>query len=267
MTLTLTAARPRPTTVDDLPTVALDEVLAQAALQTRIDRKYLLGSSTLEQVLGAVRGLRVLAIEGRRTFGYRSVYFDTPERDAFHGAGRGRRRRFKVRTRVYRASGDAWLEVKTRGPRGTTVKTRLPYDLAAAGRLTPEGRDFVAGVLAEHHVDGVDAGDLVPSLHTAYDRTTLLLPGTPDAAPTRATIDSGLMWRLPDDSTGELRGEGLIIVETKGGSSPSALDRALWRHGVRPATISKYGAGLAALDPDLPALKWHRALVQHLRVA
>ncbi len=53
-----------------------------------------------------------------------------------------------------------------------------------------------------------------------------------------------------------------LIVETKGGSSPSALDRALWRTGTRPSRVSKYGAGLAALDDDLPDLKWHRVLTQ-----
>ncbi|WP_350669715.1 hypothetical protein, partial [Pseudoalteromonas sp. 43-MNA-CIBAN-0464] len=80
---------------------------------------------------------------------------------------RGRRRRFKVRTRVYRHSGETWLEVKTRGPRGTTVKDRLPYELADAGRLTDRARDFVATTLAGRHVPDVDAASLVPSLHTS----------------------------------------------------------------------------------------------------
>ena len=250
--------------VADLPTVTLEEVLAQAAFQTRVDRKYLTDAARLSQVLGAVAGpLRVLAIEGQRTFGYRSTYFDTDGLDAFHDAGRGRRRRFKVRTRVYRNSGDTWLEVKTRGPRGTTVKTRLPYALADAGRLTDEGRAFVAATLAEHHVDGIDVADLAPALHTGYDRATLLLG---DDRPSRATIDTNLSWRLPGDPD-PLRAPGLVIVETKGGSTPSALDRALWRSGMRPATISKYGAGLAVLDPELPHLKWHRSITHHLAPA
>ena len=266
-TATLTPAV-RTTGLDELPTVTLDELLAQAELQTRIDRKYVLGADAVPGVLAAVDGLRVLEIDDRRAFGYRSVYFDTPGLAAFHDAGRGRRRRFKVRTRVYVQSGDAMLEVKTRGPRGTTVKTRLPYDQADAGRLTDAGRAFVAATLAEHHVDGVDVGALVPSLHTAYDRATLLLtPGGPAAQPSRATIDTNLVWSRPGSTAEPLRGTGLVIVETKGGSSPSALDRALWRGGVRPSRISKYGTGLAALDPDLPALKWHRTLNRHLAPA
>jgi len=147
--------------------------------------------------------------------------------------------------------------VKTRGPRGTTVKDRLPYDLADAGRLTDQARDFVATTLAAHRVADVAAATLVPSLHTSYDRTTLLLAGA--GGPSRATIDSGLAWRRPG-STLSVSVPGTLIVETKGGSSPSALDRALWRAGRRPSRVSKYGAGLATLDDDLPDLKWHRVL-------
>jgi hypothetical protein len=246
--------------IDSLPTVSLERLLAQAALQTRVDRKYVLDAGLLPAVLDAAGGrVEVLSIDGSRRFAYRSTYFDTPGLDAFHRAGRGRRRRFKVRTRVYRHSGETWLEVKTRGPRGTTVKDRLRYDLADAGRLTADGCAFIAGVLADHRVHDVDVTTLVPSLYTAYDRTSLLATGA--SAVSRATIDSGLAWRRPG-STVTTTLPGTLIVETKGGASPSALDRALWRAGIRPSRISKYGTGLAVLDDDLPNLKWHRVLTQ-----
>lgn len=38
------------------------------------------------------------------------------------------------------------------------------------------------------------------------------------------------------------------------------MDRLLWRQGIRPARISKYCVGLAALDPTLPANRWNRTL-------
>lgn len=149
--------------------------------------------------------------------------------------------------------------MKTRGQRGTTVKDRLPYDLADAGRLTPQAREFVAVVLDTHRVEDVEVAELTPSLHTAYDRVTLLLT---DAVPaSRATIDSGLAWRRPG-STLSVFLPGSLIVETKAGSAPTTLDRALWRSGVRPSRVSKYGAGLAAIEDDLPDLKWHRVLTQ-----
>lgn len=243
----------------ELRQVTLGELLRGAALQTRVDRKYLLAKEELPAVLASLaHSLQVLDIEGRRRFAYRSTYFDTPALDAFYSAGRGRRRRFKVRTRVYRHSGETWLEVKTRGLRGTTVKDRLPYDLADAGRLTAEGRTFVAETLAAHRVADVDAATLVPSLHTSYDRTTLLLSEATGVR-SRATIDAGLAWRRPGSAV-SVSVPTTVIVETKGGSSPSALDRALWRAGTRPSRISKYGVGQAILVDDVPDLKWHRVL-------
>ncbi|MGB7962489.1 MAG: polyphosphate polymerase domain-containing protein [Propionicimonas sp.] len=245
-----------------LPTTSLERLLGQAALQTRIDRKYVLPVDDVALVLGLVEGpVEVLRIDGRERFGYHSTYFDTPGLDCFHLAGRGRRRRFKVRTRVYRDSGDTWLEVKTRGPRGATVKDRLPYDLADAGRLTPAAAEFVSLTLTEREADGVAVADLAPALHTSYDRTTLLLAGGDSAS--RATIDTRLTWRRPG-SRHLLATPGTVIVETKGGSAPSALDRALWRCRIRPSRVSKYGTGLAALNDDLPDLKWHRVLTHEL---
>ena len=55
-----------------------------------------------------------------------------------------------------------------------------------------------------------------------------------------------------------------VIVETKAGASPTDLDRILWSQGHRPARLSKYGVGVAALDPSAPALKWHRVLTRDL---
>ncbi len=248
--------------LDDLPGTTLETVLSLAALQTRVDRKYVIDAGDLPYLLGRVEGtLHVLRIDGRQSFGYHSTYFDTPTREAFHRAGRSRRRRFKVRTRVYRDSGEAWVEVKTRGPRGVTVKDRTPYDLADAGRLTAAARGFVERTLRERGVNGLEVDTLVPTLHTSYVRTTVLL--TEPVGISRATLDAGLVWRRPG-STVTLSVPRHIIVETKAGASPSALDRALWRIGVRPDRISKYGAGLAALDDDLPSLKWHRLLSQKL---
>ena len=56
----------------------------------------------------------------------------------------------------------------------------------------------------------------------------------------------------------------VAVVETKAGSTPTAVDRALWRLGHRPMQISKYGAGMVTTHADLPHLKWHRTLTNPL---
>jgi hypothetical protein len=235
-----------------LASVDLAELTAFAARQTRVDRKYVLPLATADRVvaeLGLAEGARVLEMEGRREFGYASLYLDTPDLTGYHLAARGRRRRFKVRRRTYLDSGDAFVEVKTRGARGTTVKQRVPDDGDAG--------DFVEAVLGAAGHDAVRSRDLGPTLHTAYRRTTLLLPATDD----RVTVDTDLTWWLPGGSALTL--PGLAVVETKTGSGASAADRRLWRRGHRPARISKYGTGLAALRGDLPDNRWWPVLSRH----
>lgn len=246
-------------TIDGFTPISLDELDFQAALQTRVDRKYLVPLVRLDGVMRALAdaepGVRVLEIDGKRDFGYASQYFDTPAMDSFRSAAHRRRRRFKVRTRTYLDSGLCRLEVKTRGSRGTTVKHRTEHD--DAPDHLGAGVDFVSEVLQMTRALPVDPATLGPTLHTQYRRTTLLLPATAS----RATIDTALEWR---DGGSHLAVGDVAVVETKSGSQAGALDRVLWERGIRPARISKFGAGLAALHPELPATRWRRALDHQL---
>jgi len=239
-------------------TITLDELNAVAALQTRVDRKYALDARSAEFVLSEVpAATRVLEVDGIRALQYESMYFDTPDLASFRMAAHARRRRFKLRTRAYVESEVAFLELKTRGARSTTVKDRLPYDIRNRAELTDEGITYAAGALSEMHIDPADLG---ATLATRYRRTTLLLPGG-----SRATVDTDLEW---EDTHGSvLRRADLVIVETKSAGAASELDRLLWAHGHRPATLSKYGTGLAALRPALPANKWNRVLRRHFDAA
>lgn len=234
-----------------LPPVSLDELVGTAPLLTRVDRKYVLTPADAAAVLGRLPDARVLTIGDRRTFGYDSLYADTSDLAGYHLAARGRRRRFKVRRRTYTDSGDSWVEVKTRGPRGATVKERIAADDLA------RARGFVDDVLRTSGVGDLSGRELVPVLGTRYSRSTLLLAGA------RVTVDTDLVWRTP--SGGLLPLADRVVVETKSGSAPSPADRLLWRSGHRPARISKYGTGLAALHPDLPRNRWHATLTRHLQ--
>lgn len=234
-----------------MATIALDELTARADLQTRVDRKYLVPTSRLDAVLGGLEaGARVLEIGDRRSFGYLSVYLDTPGLASYLAAARRRRWRFKVRTRTYLDAGECWAEVKTRGPRGRTVKHRAPQADGDGERLSGVGLDLVTTVLGSL----VAARDLRPTLVSRFDRTTLYLPSTES----RMTIDEGLVWTATDGRCLSLT--GVAVVETKAGSTPSSADRALWRAGLRPVRFSKYCTGMAALEGDLPATPWRRAL-------
>lgn len=236
-------------------TVGLDELVAEASFMTRVDRKYVVPRAALPAVLAGLHDTtRVLEIGGERRFGYHSVYFDTPDLLSFRLAAHPRRRRFKVRTRRYEEVGTAYLEIKTRGARGATIKERTAYPPAAAELLTRTARTDVATALEAVGVDPVRATELAPTLATRYRRATLLAADSS----ARATVDTDLEWIEAAGRTLSL--PHLAIVETKSGRAASDVDRLLWRLGHRPASVSKYATGLAALRPDLPRNRWARLL-------
>lgn len=246
-----------------LPPVGLEALNAEAALQTRIDTKYLITAEEAEEIPTFLPdGSAVLEINGKRQFAYHSVYFDTPEMDSYFGSAHRHRRRFKVRTRAYLDSDIAFLEIKIRGARGVTEKHRIPHSVEELTELRGFDREFAASQLESGRIDPTLAYQLRPQLATGYQRATYLVPGR--LGPSRVTVDTGLYWEeLAGDPLGEhpmLFRPGLAIVETKSQHFGSEVDRLLWRRGIRSQSVSKYCTGAAALDRRLPANKWHRAL-------
>ncbi|NHC21929.1 polyphosphate polymerase domain-containing protein [Nocardioides sp. IC4_145] len=241
-----------------LPAVGLDELNTTSQLLIRTDRKYVVPLTELPAVITGVDGLRVLELAGSRRARYESTYFDTTTLASWAASAHPRRRRWKVRTRLYADTGECWLEVKTRGARGATVKERIPHDAADRDDLTGQAAGWVGDRLAAAGAPDVDARELVATLHTSYRRTTLLLPNGAG----RATIDADLSWT---SSNGRAHVGEVLVIETKSaGRAAGALDRRLWQLGHRPARISKYGTGLCLLTPELPRNRWHRVTARQL---
>lgn len=237
-----------------LSPIGLEALVEAAALDTRIDRKYVVPPGVIEDVLGTLgAGVRVLEIDGSRSFRYETVYFDTPHLDSYLAAARSRPRRYKVRTRSYLDSGLCALEVKTRDGRGRTVKHRRPHAFANRTVLTPSGAAFVTGIIGP----GAAETDLRPVLVNNYVRQTVLVEEV------RATIDRRYVCEDLESGGCAALPHG-VIVETKSSGRPGAIDRLLWKSGYRPERISKYCTGLAAARTGLPANKWHRTLVRHM---
>lgn len=235
-----------------LPAVSLPEVLAAAELQTRVDRKYLLSPEEFDSLGSALASMHVLEIDGLRSFGYESVYFDTPDLALFRAHRQGRRRRWKARTRTYLDSGECLFEVKTKGRRGQTVKCRLEHDVRRSDAMDASAHEFLAATLAEQYDEEVPV--LVPTLTTRYRRTTFV--DLEDGS--RVTCDVGLRCSTAE---AEAAGPDKVLVESKStGSSP--FDDAIARLGVRPLSMSKYCLGTALTRPHLAANKWHRLLTE-----
>ncbi|HUP76776.1 MAG TPA: polyphosphate polymerase domain-containing protein [Acidimicrobiales bacterium] len=234
-----------------LDSASLDDTMAIAELQTRVDRKYILTPRAFHQLTVDLHDqMEVLEIDGHRCFRYESVYFDTEDLASYYDAARERRRRFKVRTRAYLDSGRCALEVKTAGGRGETTKDRSAHPFERRDQLTDDALTFIREKLPL-----LGGGPtFAPVLTTRYRRATLV----DRRAGSRVTCDADLECVAPDGSCVSL--DGYLLVETKSTGAPTIADRLLWSAGERPVTISKFGVGMAALNPHLPANKWNRTL-------
>jgi hypothetical protein len=236
----------------------LRQVDGAAALQTRVDRKYLLPveyAGRFVEVLAPTH--HVLSIDGRRATTYATVYYDSPDWVSYRAHAQGRRRRWKARTRLYSEDLICRLELKTKGV-ATTVKNALDLPASQFGRLDAMGRAFLAGAGADAGVQ-VPVERLAPGVRIDYVRATL----ADLASGTRVTVDGALVGSL-DGRVVRLR-EDLVVVETKGGRRPALADRVLLEHAVHPTSLSKYGAVVTALEPGLPGHPWRRVVRDFFR--
>jgi hypothetical protein len=227
--------------------ISLDELEEAAALQRRVDHKYLISREQFSQLAaGLRRDHRVLVIDGEQVFAYESVYFDTHSLGCYEDHVADRRPRFKTRSRLYQATGTCVFEVKLKRADGETDKRHLDQPVEAHGKLTSKAGEFLAATLSEA---GLDAGEFEPSLITSFVRATF------GAVAARATCDFGVHLSLPDGRATQLR-EDLCLVETKSEDGRSPADRLLAEIGVQSRSFSKYQTGIQALakggsDPEL----------------
>lgn len=237
-----------------LPPVGLDDVLAHAALDSRTDRKYVMRLDVLPALIARLGPrFRVLEIDGRRMFGYQSVYFDTPDLLSYRQHLQNNRRRFKVRTRTYVDSGDCVLEVKVQGSRSATVKHRQPHPVAERFHLGGDACRFVAA----HTGDSSVPARLRPVLLTSYHRLTLV----DLAGGVRITVDADLVCRSGGRWVEGLRDR--LLIETKSTGPQSTLAHVFHDMGLRPTALSKYCLGLAMLADNLRANPWRRTMRRH----
>lgn len=235
------------------PGISLAELLERAELQVRLDRKYLLTAADLSRLAVRLDGeLDVLDIDGLRSFGYESLYFDTPTLQTYREHLAGRTDRFKLRTRSYVDSGETMFEVKLESPDGGTIKRRSPHLASDRHRLTSRARRHLSAALAG--AGRSTPRGLEPACTTAYQRSTFV---TRDGH-ARITCDHDLVCSDDHGTVASL--DGHVLVEVKSAQAESPVDRALAGLGVAQVSISKYCVGVALLHPELPCEPWKALL-------
>lgn len=234
--------------------ISLEEVVSEAALMTRVDKKFLLTAGEFSELMRRLGpDFRIMQIGERRLFTYESVYFDTPDLEMFTAHKQGRRRRYKVRTRTYADSGLCMFEAKFKGLRGQTVKHRIPYGLSERDTINAEAEQFLSDQLREQY--NQDLPILEPVMRSDYVRGTFVNHLDEE----RLTCDVNLVYT---GDVGTVRGPDLFVIETKTADGKGAADMALAQMGIREVSMSKYCIGIALLHPHLAANKWSRLLRQ-----
>ena len=214
-------------------------------LMNRIDSKYLTNEETLVEILrdAAAHGYRALIVDGHKMSPYNSFYYDTPELRMYLDHHNRRLTRQKVRTRVYVASGDTFLEIKRKNNKGRTKKKRMGIDnsLFADFRSNPEAAAYLAEKSA------FKADELLPQMETIFSRITLVNRAMTE----RLTIDTRLHFV---NHTSGLKADMLnaVIIELKqDGRADSEMKGILLDHRVKPIRVSKYCIGTVLTRPDI----------------
>ncbi len=225
--------------------VTLADVVDRADLAERVDRKYLIDRETVYRALGLLAGShQILQIGGRRTSTYSTTYFDTADLTSCRAHIQGRRRRWKVRSRLYVEDGLCRIEVKTKDGRGITHKRAAESHLERHDQLGTDERQFISAALSPDFPE-IDFAALGPTSRITYTRACLVNL----AAQTRLTIDWNLISVL---NAGRVWiDNSYAIVETKGGRIPGAADRLLVSVGAKPRAFSKYAATTSLLCADI----------------
>lgn len=245
---------------DRLPPISLAELNARAALQVRVDSKYVLTLDRFRAFVDALQNrCEVLAIDGRRAQRYDTVYFDSPVLTCYRDHLQRRRKTYKLRSRVYVGSGLHVFEVKMRDGRGHTVKRKIDHSGVPPEVVGDEATHFYRETIGSYYNLDV-THPVAPSMRNQYSRVTLASRSTPE----RTTVDFDLAVLGGADLAGSMRRD-VALVETKSARGNGEIDRILWRLGARPVRVSKYCIGIALLHPYLPVNRYSRAMNRFFR--
>lgn len=223
--------------IEAFDSISLEE-MDSVALMNRVDTKYLVPASLASEFLSGVEeNYSALTIGAKRLFQYKTVYFDTPDKQMLHEHLRGKLNREKVRAREYVGTDSRFLEVKFKTNKGRTIKTRIQK----TGDLTTID-PLESGFLKNE--SGYANQELSPAISVSFKRVTLVSKELTE----RITLDFGLTFQSEE---GEKTVDNLVIVEMKRDSqqaSDSIAARKLKDLSAHPSSMSKYCIGMVLLN-------------------
>jgi hypothetical protein len=227
--------------LEGFETISLEEI-QKANLMRRKDSKFIMSVLDIPVVLSSVReAYRILTIDGKRTHGYSTNYYDTADLEMYHHHHRGIYTRYKVRFRKYGTSDINFLEVKLKNAKGITTKKRV----------RTSGMDISQLITEEEFLNSCcpyPASSLVPILENHFNRITLVRHDQKE----RITLDYGLRFTsLESDRTLDLPGVSIAEIKYENLLAGSSFHNALREYHISPNRFSKYAIGAALLNGEL----------------
>lgn len=204
-------------------------------LMDRTDTKFTFDYSQLNNILLVIAPYyRVLEIDHKRVFLYRTLYYDTTELKLYTGHHSGKLNRYKIRQRSYVETDTAYLEVKFKSNKGRTIKERIK-NLKVSDTWSENEIAFLEKKLP------FDPMTLKPCLWVNYSRITLVNKQSAE----RVTIDLGLNFASDTD---EQRFDNLVIAEVKQEKRQvSRFLEVMKELKIKQGSISKYCLGVAVM--------------------
>lgn len=215
--------------------ISLNE-MDSVALLNRVDTKFMMTTAQLLRALNAVRTqYRMLSVDGRRLNHYRTLYFDTPDFALYTLHVTGRAEYYKVRSREYADSHQAFLEVKHKTRKDRTIKERIATARPVVD-WTPQIGRWLEGVAP------LDGSALEPKLWNTFTRITLVSRERCE----RVTLDVDLTF-FNGEHAKALGGIAVAEVKRTAGHAESPFLAQMRAQRIRPQGFSKYCLGVALL--------------------
>jgi len=225
--------------VNQLESVSLQD-LDSVSLLNRIDSKYTLPVSTLNEVVACLKdNYYVLEIDGKRVFTYENNYFDTPDLQFYRDHHNGYLSRMKVRCRRYVESDLSFFEIKKKEKINRTNKHRVTIE------EMPDQLDEYQ-VKAVRDRSRKELRELELILKNNFNRITFVNRQFTE----RVTLDFNLMFQNDDRKIGL---EEIVIFEVKQSKSDSssAITTFFKQKNFKQQSFSKYVYGVINLKPSV----------------
>ncbi|MCH2188763.1 polyphosphate polymerase domain-containing protein, partial [Candidatus Gracilibacteria bacterium] len=220
--------------------IDLSELNASASFLKRIDRKFLVTTNQLCDILSDLSAdFQALEIGDKRIFQYDNVYMDTPDYMFYHQHQNKLESRTKIRTRHYVDADMTFFEYKQKQD-GVTKKFRYQFPVGEHGQMTKGKERFFEGVYQSMYDE--KAPKITPAIKTRYKRLTLVNTDGSE----RLTIDFDISTQdLRSKKATKTKLENLVIIESKSMSKTCKSIEILKSHGITQAkSCSKYSLGV-----------------------